>query len=208
MVCLSDRHSKALSAISERLDSIAKILGSAEASDSLSFPRQSERVDFICIVTYAIPLERMAINELSKSSDCSSDRLLNSLGKLARRKKVESLVTPQRCYSRSTGPEPFGLAMIEALACGTPVIPFNRGSVLEIIENGKTGFVVRDIEEAASAVAKLSELDRRKYREASEKRFTATQMATSNWKFITGRPRGVTAPEYQYSNPLRKTWIP
>lgn len=68
--------------------------------------------------------------------------------------------------------------MIEALACGTPVIAFNRGSVPEIIEHGKTGFVVGDIEEAASAVRKLSELNRRKCREAFEQRFTATRMAT------------------------------
>ena len=78
-----------------------------------------------------------------------------------------------------TWPEPFGLVMIEALACGTPVIAFNRGSVPEIIENGKTGFVVRDVEEAVSAVGKLAELDRGKCREAFDQRFSATRMATN-----------------------------
>jgi glycosyltransferase involved in cell wall biosynthesis len=90
-------------------------------------------------------------------------------------------------------PEPFGLVMIEALACGTPVIAFNRGSVPEIIENGKTGFVVRDVEEAASAVGKLSELDRRKCREAFEQRFSATRMATNYleiYHWLVSRRRG------------------
>ncbi len=74
-------------------------------------------------------------------------------------------------------PEPFGLVMIEAMACGTPVIAFNRGSVPEIVENGLTGFVVETIEEAVAAVAKLPSLDRAKVRQRFEQRFTARRMA-------------------------------
>lgn len=74
-------------------------------------------------------------------------------------------------------PEPFGLVMIEALACGTPVIARARGSVPEIIEHGQTGFVYTDIEEGVQAVEQISRLDRRRCRRAFETRFTVTRMA-------------------------------
>jgi len=74
-------------------------------------------------------------------------------------------------------PEPFGLVMIEAMACGTPVIAFKSGSVPEVIDDGITGFVVRNEAEAVEAIGRLSELDRRQVRAQFEKRFTARQMA-------------------------------
>ncbi|MDR5794999.1 MULTISPECIES: glycosyltransferase family 4 protein [unclassified Caballeronia] len=74
-------------------------------------------------------------------------------------------------------PEPFGIAMIEALACGTPVIAFGRGSVPEIIEHGVSGFIVRDEDEAVEAVARLPEIDRRACRARFEQFFTAERMA-------------------------------
>lgn len=74
-------------------------------------------------------------------------------------------------------PEPFGLVMIEAMACGTPVIGFNRGSVPEVIEDGVTGFVVETIEEAAAAAERVGSLDRARIRAAFERRFTAEVMA-------------------------------
>jgi glycosyltransferase involved in cell wall biosynthesis len=74
-------------------------------------------------------------------------------------------------------PEPFGLVMIEAMACGTPVIAFNRGSVPEVIDDGVTGFVVEDINGAIGAVDRLGHLSRQKIRQQFEKRFTARRMA-------------------------------
>src|SRR5438046_2875567 len=74
-------------------------------------------------------------------------------------------------------PEPFGLVMIEAMACGTPVIAYDRGSVPEVMENGITGFVVRDLDDAAKAVRKVGNLSRACCREVFEKRFTASRMA-------------------------------
>ena len=74
-------------------------------------------------------------------------------------------------------PEPFGLVMIEAMACGTPVIAFNRGSVPEIIEDGLTGFIVEDINGAIGAVDRLHHLSREKIRRRFEERFTARRMA-------------------------------
>ena len=74
-------------------------------------------------------------------------------------------------------PEPFGLVMIEAMACGTPVIAYNRGSVTEIIEENVTGFIVEDEISAVAAVDRLSQLDRARVRTEFEKRFTARRMA-------------------------------
>jgi glycosyltransferase involved in cell wall biosynthesis len=74
-------------------------------------------------------------------------------------------------------PEPFGLVLIEAMACGTPVIAFNRGSVPEIVEDGLTGFVVKDEEEAVAATDRLSRLSRGAIRQRFEERFTARRMA-------------------------------
>ncbi|MGA7998044.1 MAG: glycosyltransferase, partial [Bradyrhizobium sp.] len=74
-------------------------------------------------------------------------------------------------------PEPFGLVMIEAMACGTPVIAYNRGSVAEIIDDGLTGFVVEDETSAVAAVDRLSGLSRAAIRRQFEARFTARRMA-------------------------------
>ncbi len=74
-------------------------------------------------------------------------------------------------------PEPFGLVMIEAMACGTPVVAWNRGSVPEIVEDGVTGFVVASEAEAVAALARIDRLDRRLVRRRFEARFTAERMA-------------------------------
>lgn len=74
-------------------------------------------------------------------------------------------------------PEPFGLAMIEAMACGAPVIAFNRGSVPEVVENGVTGFVVENEDEAFHAVQRIGSLSSRRIRAEFERRFTARRMA-------------------------------
>ena len=74
-------------------------------------------------------------------------------------------------------PEPFGLVMIEAMACGTPVIAWNRGSVPEIIEDGITGFIVSSEAEAVAALARVGDLDRARVRKRFEARFTSERMA-------------------------------
>lgn len=74
-------------------------------------------------------------------------------------------------------PEPFGLVMIESFACGTPVIAYRHGSVPEIIDDGVTGFVVDNQEQALAALRRIDSIDRRRCREAFEQRFSARQMA-------------------------------
>ena len=74
-------------------------------------------------------------------------------------------------------PEPFGLVMIEAMACGTPVIAYRGGAVPEVIEQGHTGFAVEGLQDAVDAVRRIWKLSRKRCREVFEKRFTTTRMA-------------------------------
>jgi glycosyltransferase involved in cell wall biosynthesis len=74
-------------------------------------------------------------------------------------------------------PEPFGMVLIEAMACGTPVVAFCRGAVREVVDEGLTGFVVDSVEEAVEAVGRVGTLSRRRCREVFERRFTAERMA-------------------------------
>jgi glycosyltransferase involved in cell wall biosynthesis len=76
-------------------------------------------------------------------------------------------------------PEPFGLVMIEAMACGTPVVAWNRGSVPEVIEQGVTGYIVDSEEEALAALSNIRSIDRHTVRAVFERRFAARTMARS-----------------------------
>ncbi len=73
--------------------------------------------------------------------------------------------------------EPFGIVLIESLACGAPVVAYPRGSVPEIIEDGTSGFLVNNVEEAAEALGNIAAIDRKKCRESFELRFSAKRMA-------------------------------
>jgi glycosyltransferase involved in cell wall biosynthesis len=73
--------------------------------------------------------------------------------------------------------EPFGLAVIEAMACGTPVVAFNRGSMPELIEHGVTGFLVDTVDEAVRAIERIGEIDRGEVRRLVRQRFTVERMA-------------------------------
>jgi hypothetical protein len=78
--------------------------------------------------------------------------------------------------------EPFGLVMIEAMACGTPVIAFENGSVPEVLEDGVTGFIVQNENQAVEAVRKIDMLDRDRIRAEFDRRFTAQHMAQNYLK--------------------------
>ena len=99
------------------------------------------------------------------------------LGEIAEEGKEEFLGGAHALLFPIDWPEPFGLVMIEALACGTPVIAFRAGSVPEVIDHGRTGFVVESVEEAVGAVRSLGSIRREECRATFERRFTARRMA-------------------------------
>jgi glycosyltransferase involved in cell wall biosynthesis len=99
------------------------------------------------------------------------------IGEISEAEKTEFLGNAHALLFPIDWPEPFGLVMIEAMACGTPVIAFNRGSVPEVIENGVSGFVVEDEISAVAAVKRLHTLPRETVRKAFEARFSSKVMA-------------------------------
>ncbi|MGA7808960.1 glycosyltransferase family 4 protein [Bradyrhizobium sp.] len=103
--------------------------------------------------------------------------LVEFIGEIGDAEKPEFLSGAMALLLPIDWPEPFGLVMIESMACGTPVIAYNRGSVAEIIDDGLTGFVVEDETSAVAAVGRLSQLSRDATRRQFEARFTARRMA-------------------------------
>jgi glycosyltransferase involved in cell wall biosynthesis len=99
------------------------------------------------------------------------------IGEIGERDKADFLGGAAALLFPIDWPEPFGLVMIEAMACGTPVIAFRRGSVPEVVEENVSGFVVDTIEEAVTAVRRIGDLDRVNVRAEFERRFTAERMA-------------------------------
>ena len=99
------------------------------------------------------------------------------LGEIGERDKQAFLGNARALLFPIDWPEPFGLVMIEAMACGTPVIAFDCGSVREVVDEGVTGFVVRNVDEAVAAVRQVGGISRGTCRRVFERRFSATQMA-------------------------------
>jgi glycosyltransferase involved in cell wall biosynthesis len=100
------------------------------------------------------------------------------VGEISDQKKNEFLGNAYALLFPIDWPEPFGLVMIEAMACGTPVIAYDRGSVPEVMEDGVTGFIVQDVDDAAKAVNRVSSLSRLRCRDVFERRFAASRMAS------------------------------
>jgi glycosyltransferase involved in cell wall biosynthesis len=105
------------------------------------------------------------------------DSLVEVVGEIGDRKKDEFLGNAYALLVPIDWPEPFGLVMIEAMACGTPVIAYRGGAVPEIMEEGHTGFIVEELEGAVEAARRIPKLSRKRCREVFERRFTATRMA-------------------------------
>jgi len=106
-----------------------------------------------------------------------NDSHVEWLGEISDQQKNDFLGNAYALLFPIDWPEPFGLVMIEAMACGTPVIAYDRGSVPEVMDVGVTGFIVRELDEAAEAVRRVRNLSRARCREVFDKRFTATRMA-------------------------------
>jgi glycosyltransferase involved in cell wall biosynthesis len=106
-----------------------------------------------------------------------SDPGVEFIGEINERSKTEFLGEAQALLFPIDWPEPFGLVMIEAMACGTPVLAFRRGSVSEIIDQGVTGAIVDTMEEAVLMLPRVLALDRRAVRRRFEQRFSSARMA-------------------------------
>ena len=112
--------------------------------------------------------------------------LVEFLGEIGDGEKQDLIGNARALLFPIDWPEPFGIVMIEAMACGTPVIAFRHGSVPEVIDPGCTGFIVETIDEAVEAARRIDSLDRRACRQRFEERFTAARMA-GNYLRVYGR---------------------
>ena len=106
-----------------------------------------------------------------------NDPLIEWVGEIGEDRKSEFLSNALALLFPIDWPEPFGLVMIEAMACGTPVIAWPCGSVPEVIDHGKTGFIVSNTAQAVSALGEALHMDRRRIRTIFEERFSARRMA-------------------------------
>ncbi len=116
------------------------------------------------------------------------------VGEINEREKSEFLSEASALLFPVDWPEPFGLVMIEAMACGTPVLAFRCGSVPEIVEDGVTGRIVETMDEALCAVPQVLALDRRAVRRRFEERFSAARMARDYLRIYRSMLRKQDAP--------------
>ncbi|MCI0443868.1 glycosyltransferase family 4 protein [bacterium] len=107
-----------------------------------------------------------------------NDPMIEFIGEIGEKDKAEFLGNATALLFPIVWPEPFGLVMIEAMSCGTPVIAYGNGSVPEIIRNGVNGYIVENQEQAVAAVQKITELDRRQCREDFIERFSVERMVS------------------------------
>ena len=121
------------------------------------------------------PVDKRYFKSVIKPLLCES--LVEFIGEIGEGEKDEFLGNARALLLPIDWPEPFGLVMIEAMACGTPVVAYRDGAVPEVIEEGHTGFIVEGLEDAVEAVRRIPELSRKRCREVFEERFTATRMA-------------------------------
>lgn len=121
--------------------------------------------------------------------------LVEFIGEIDESQKSEFLGNAAALLFPIDWPEPFGLVMIESMACGTPVVAFRGGSVPEVIDHGATGFVVDTVEEAIAATRRIPGLDRGRCRAVFERRFSVTRMAEDYLRLyealVAARRRGL-----------------
>jgi len=125
----------------------------------------------------------------SRIAPLISDPLIEFVGEVNEEQKPALLGNAKALLFPIDWPEPFGLAMIEAMSCGTPVIAWPHGSVPEIVEHGVTGYIVSSIEEALAALHDAGKLDRAQVRRRFEERFSAARMAQDYLRVYRGLAR-------------------
>jgi glycosyltransferase involved in cell wall biosynthesis len=119
-------------------------------------------------------------------------QLVEYIGEINERQKQKFLGNAMALLFPINWEEPFGMVLIEAMACATPVIAFNKGSVPEIIENGQNGFIVSTRKKAIKALDQLHKLDRKTVRHLFEEKFSSVRMANDYVKIyekLTGKTR-------------------
>lgn len=121
--------------------------------------------------------------------------LIEYVGEVDERGKNELLGGALAMLLPIAWPEPFGLVMIEAMACGTPVVAYRRGSVLEVMKDGVTGAIVGGLDEAVAAVERMSDIDRAACRRHFEAHFSARRMAEDYLRVYAARTASDGAPQ-------------
>jgi len=121
-------------------------------------------------------------------SDLLADSDVEFVGEIGEHDKTDFLGNAAALLFPIDWPEPFGLVMIESMACGTPVVAFRGGSVSEIIDEGVTGFIVESVEEAIAAVKRIPSIDRQACRQRFLERFTARRMCEA---YLAAYERGI-----------------
>jgi glycosyltransferase involved in cell wall biosynthesis len=124
--------------------------------------------------------------------------LVEFIGEIGNAEKQAFLGNARALLFPVDWPEPFGLVMLEAMACGTPVIAWRCGSVPEVIDHGVTGYVVESEDEAAKALARIGDLDRGRVRQRFEERFSAARMA-HDYLDIYRKSPGLHTHRYQFA---------
>ena len=113
------------------------------------------------------------------------NRMIKFIGEVGHKKKVQLLQNAKATLVPINWREPFGLVLTESMSCGTPVIAFKRGSVPEIIKDKKTGFIVKNVDEAVESLKKIDQIDRRDCRKWVEEKFTSEKMANGYEKIYS-----------------------
>ena len=126
------------------------------------------------------------------------DPLIEFIGEIGDSEKSAFLGNASALLFPIDWPEPFGLVMIESMACGTPVIAWRCGAVPEIVDEGDTGYIVASEDEAVAAVARVADIDRKRVRRIFEERFSSAAMARNYlrlyWRVCGGFADAVRAP--------------
>lgn len=128
------------------------------------------------------------------------------VGEIDERQKADFLGNARALLFPIDWPEPFGVVMIEAMACGTPVVAWRCGAVPEVIEEGVTGFIVQHLDAAAAAVRWIDRLDRATIRASFEARFTVERMAqdyVAVYRALVGARRAAALPPLSVGNALK-----
>jgi glycosyltransferase involved in cell wall biosynthesis len=125
--------------------------------------------------------------------------LIEYVGEISDAEKRDFLGDAAAVLCTYDWPEPFGIVLIEALACGTPVLAYRRGSIPEIVEDGVTGFICDNLSEMVAAIYRLPEIHRRRCRDSFEARFTVQRMA-EDYLALYERMAAVATQPRAYTN--------